>query len=276
MGRAWPQHRRREALTSTKPEDARNEAFWRDYLTHPDSMQQVGRRVFSRIPAEPRCQLCAAPFAGTGGRLMKLIGKEPSAGNPNMCNTCQKVMIKHHGGAEVEGSLLFADIRGSTALAERMSPAQFNALLNRFYTVASATVFAHGGVVDKFVGDEVMATFAPVLGANHTERAVETARDLLRATGHDDPAGPWAPIGAGVHTGRVWFGAVGEGVHTELTVVGDPVNTAARLAAAASAGEILVSVEAATAAGMDPSLEHRPLQLKGKELPVEVVSLRLE
>jgi adenylate cyclase len=262
-------------LTSNKP-DVRNEEFWRDYLSHPDSMQQIGRRVFSRIPASPRCQLCAAPFKGTGGRLMKLIGKEPSAGNPNMCNTCQKVMIRHHGGAEVEGSLLFADIRGSTALAERMSPEEFNALLNRFYTVASASVFANGGMLDKFVGDEVVATFAPPLGVHPTARAGETARDQLRATGHADPAGPWAPIGAGVHTGRVWFGAVGEGVHTELTVVGDAVNTTARLAAAAAAGEILVSLDAATAAGIDPMLERRALNLKGKELPFEVVSLRLE
>ena len=257
----------------TSPRDRRDEEFWRDFLSHPDTFMQVGRRFFSRIPASPRCQLCAAPFAGPGGSVMRLIGKKPSDGNPTVCNSCQKALIKHHGGAEVEGSMLFADIRGSTTLAEHMSPAEFGALLDRFYTVASETVFAGGGMVDKFVGDELVAIFPPIYGNDHAARAVATAKAVLRATGHADPVGPWAPIGAGVHTGRVWFGAIGEGIHVELTVVGDAVNTAARLASRAAAGEILVSTDAANAAGLDPALERRSLDLKGKELPTEVVTL---
>ena len=259
----------------TKGGDPRDEAFWRDYLSHPDSMQTIGRRVFSRIPASPRCQLCASPFAGVGGPLMRLIGKRPSDGNPNVCNSCQKVLLKHHGGAEVDGSMLFADIRGSTAMAEQMSAGEFHALLNRFYTVASEAVFAANGVVDKFVGDELVALFAPVYGDDHPKRAVDAALALLRATGHADPGGPWAPVGAGVHTGRVWFGTVGEGSHVEITVVGDAVNTTARLAAEAVAGEILVSTDAAAAAGLDPALNRRSLALKGKEGTTEVVSLRV-
>lgn len=261
--------------SSSKPGADRDEAFWRDYLEHPDSLLTTGRHVFSRIPSNPRCQMCAAPFAGFGGRLMKVIGKEPSSGNPNVCNTCQKVLIKHHGGAEVTGSMLFADIRGSTTLAERMTPSEFHSLLDRFYTVASDAVFANNGVLDKFVGDEVVATFAPVYAKRHAERAVAAALDILRATGHGDPNGPWAPVGAGVHTGRVWFGAVGEGDHVEVTVVGDAVNTTARLASQAGAGEVLVSVDAATAAGLDPKLDRRSLALKGKQDEVEVVTLRL-
>ena len=255
--------------------DEEREAFWRDYLTHPDTMQRVGRRLFSRIPTNPRCQLCAAPFAGTGGRLMKLIGKAPSSVNPTMCNTCERVLLKHRGGAEVECSVLFADIRGSTALGERMTPGEFHATLTRFFTTASDAMYAHSGIIDKFVGDEVVATFPPFLGEDHAARAVETARHLLRATGHADPDGPWAPVGAGVGTGRMWFGAIGEGSHVEITVVGDVVNTTARLAGAAEAGEVLVAVEAATAAGLDPGLERRSLALKGKELTTEVVSLRI-
>jgi adenylate cyclase len=260
-------------LTSPKPGDKRNEEFWEKYLSNPDSMQSVGRRFFSRIPAAPRCQLCAAPFAGTGGQLMRLIGKRQSDGNPRMCNSCQKVMLKHHGGAEVEGTMLFADIRGSTAIAERISSGEFHSLLDRFYTIASETVFAHNGIVGKFVGDELVASFAPVLGQKHAARAVEAADHLLRATGHADPDGPWVPLGAGVHTGRVWFGAVGEGTHTELTTVGDVVNTTARLASAAGAGEILVSAQSAEAAGLDPGLARRELQLKGKQLAFDVVVL---
>jgi adenylate cyclase len=262
-------------LNSPRPDDKYTTEFWEKYLSNPDTMQAVGRRFFSRIPASPRCQLCAAPFAGGGGRLMRAVGKRPSDGNPNMCNSCQKIMLKHHGGAEVEGTMFFADIRGSTALAERLSTGEFHALIDRFYTTASETVFAHNGIIDKFVGDEVVAAFAPVLGQKHVARAVEAADHLLRATGHADSLGPWVPLGAGVHTGRVWFGATGEGSRTELTMLGDVVNTTARLASAAGAGEILVSAEAAEAAGLDPTLARRKLQLKGKELDFEVVVLNV-
>jgi adenylate cyclase len=256
--------------------EVHDDAFWRDYLTHPDSMMRVGRRVFSLIPSSPRCRQCAVPFTGPGAPFMRLIGKRQSAGNPNMCTTCHDFMARHHGGAEVEASLLFADVRGSTTMAETMSAGAFRNLMDRFYTTASGVVFAHDGIVDKFVGDELVAIFPPMLsGEHHPTQALETARALLRATGHADRGGPWVPIGAGVHTGRMWFGAVGDGGHTEVTVLGDRVNTAARLAAAAVAGEILVSADVATAAGLDPNLERRPLELKGKAEATQVVSVRV-
>jgi adenylate cyclase len=258
------------------PATDKNAEFWSDFLSHPDSFMRNGRRFLNRIPSDPRCRLCAAPFAGVGGPAMRLIGKQQSSANPNYCTSCEKVLLKHHGGGEVDGSMLFADIRGSTGLAEKMTPTEFRSLLDRFYPVASRAVFAHDGVVDKFVGDELVAVFPPMYSAErHPERAIQTARDLLRATGHADPGGPWAPVGAGVHTGRAWFGAIGEGGHVELTVVGDPMNVAARLAARAEAGEILVSVEAAEKAGLDPSLARQTLELKGREEPIEVVSLRV-
>lgn len=257
------------------PADQRDEAYWREFLSHPDSMLTVGRRVFSRIPASPRCRLCAAPFAGPGAPIMRLIGKRQSEANPNTCTTCYDVLVRHHGGAEVEGSLLLADIRGSTALGERMTPGEFRGLMDRFYTAASRAVFANDGLIDKFVGDELVATFPPMLsGERHAALAVRAARAVLEATGHEDANGPWVPVGAGVHTGRVWFGAVGVGGHTEITVLGDTVNTTARLAAAAGAGEILVSVEAAAAAGLEAS-RRRSLELKGKAEPVEVVVLHV-
>jgi adenylate cyclase len=207
---------------------------------------------------------------------MKVVGKRQSHGNPNLCSACEDNLIKHHGGAEVAGSILFADIRGSTRMAEAISPTKFRELLNRFYTAASQAVFANSGVVDKFVGDEIMAVFPPMLGEDHPARAVAAAQGILRATGHDDPAGPWAPVGAGVHTGQVWFGAVGEGQGVEITVVGDTVNTAARLAAAAGPGEIVVSTDVAAAAGLDPDLPRRSLELKGKTAATDVVTVRVE
>ena len=254
-----------------------DEKFWNHFLEQGgDTMMGFGRRVFKRLPSEPRCLMCASPFAGPGAPFMRLIGKRPSAANPNWCTSCSDFMAKHHGGAETNGAYLFADIRGSTSLAEGMSPQAFHALLDRFFAAATAAVFKHDGFVDKFVGDELVALFFPLLtGEGYVPRMVSAARDILRATGHDDPNGPWAPVGIGLHAGRAWFGVVGKEAHSELTAVGDNVNVAARLGSAAEAGEILISAEAAAKADLDPSLERRTLDLKGKSLGTEVVSIRI-
>ena len=257
--------------------DGHDEAFWREFLTHGDPTERRVRGLLKRIPAGPRCSLCAAPFQGVTAPLMRMLGKRPSDRNPSWCTTCFTFMAEHHGGAEIECSFLFADIRGSTTIAEGMSATAFRALLDRFYGVASTVVFAHDGSVDKFVGDELVAAFFPLLaGPRHTAAAIAAGEALLRATGHADPDGPWVPLGAGVHTGLAWVGAVGDAQHTELSALGDTVNTTARLAAAAAAGEILVSVEAARIAGRDVDRAPRALDLKGKTLPTEVVSIRVD
>lgn len=254
----------------------KDEEFWRRFLEEGgDTWKGVARRVAMRIPSDPRCRMCAAPFSGPGAPIMRMLGKRPSGANPNWCNSCFEFMAKHHGGAEVDGAMLFADIRGSTSLAERMSASDYHDLLDRYFATATTVVFRHDGFVDKFVGDELVALFFPLLtGERFVARAVAAAQELLRATGHADPSGPWVPVGAGVHAGRAWFGVVGEGSHVELTAVGDNVNVAARLASRAEAGEVLVSADAAAASDLGPDLPRRTLELKGKEQAIEVVSLR--
>lgn len=116
-------------------------------------MERRVRRVFRLVLREPRCRLCAAPFAGLGAPLMRLIGKRPSDKNPTLCSSCFDFMSKHHGGAEIECSFLFADVHGSTSIAEGMSATAFLGLLDRFYATATAVVFDHDSSVDKFVGD---------------------------------------------------------------------------------------------------------------------------
>jgi adenylate cyclase len=251
-----------------------DEEFWRDFLTGGHAKEHAFRKFFKLIPHDPRCRLCAAPFEGFGAPVMRLIGKQPSDKNPNWCATCFTFMREHHGGAEIECTLLFADVRGSTALAENTSAGEFRELMERYYDTAAATVFEHDGIVDKFVGDELVAIFFPLLaGDEHARHGLDAAQAVLQATGHADPDGPWVPVGAGLHTGRAWVGAVGEGVHVSITALGDAVNTAARLASAAAAGEILVSVDAAEAVALDPDLPRRSLELKGKQEVVDVVSL---
>jgi adenylate cyclase len=261
-------------VTPERPPPTKNDEFWREYLTKGDPKEIAARRFLIRLPRGPRCRLCAAPFGGIGAPVMRLIGKRQSQKNPHMCEACFTFISQHHGGAEIELTLLFADIRGSTTLAERMPPTEFRAILDRFYKVASQAIFDHDGGVDKFVGDGVIALFFPMIaGERHAARGVEAARAILMATGHSDPAGPWVPVGVGVHTGISWMGAVGEGSQTQLTVVGDVANTTARLASLAGAGEILVTVDAASAAGLEPDLPRKSLELKGKQEMTDVVTL---
>lgn len=221
--------------------------------------------------------MCAAPFGGIGAPLMRAIDRRPAENNPNVCGKCFTFVSDHHGGAEITLSLLFADIRGSTSLAETIPPTEYRALIDRFYNVSADAVFEHDGFLDKFVGDEVVANFTPLLaGEQHAIRAVEAARALMSATGNRPGQTPWAPLGAGVHTGIAWMGAVGDAAAGALTVLGDAVNITSRLAALAEAGEILVTTDAAMAAGIDPTLPRRQLDLRGKQQQTEVVSLRAE
>jgi adenylate cyclase len=255
--------------------EASDELFARELLSGKRSRGMVfGRALFGHLPTEPRCKLCSAPFKGPFSPLMRAIGKYPWPRNPRYCGSCLTAMLKHRSGAEVEVTLLFADVRDSTTLAETMSPAEFRVLMDRFFQAASRALVQHDAIIDKFVGDEVIGIFAPLLaGERHAERAIAAGRAILRATGHDTPS-PWLPVGAGVNTGVAYVGTVGNGELMDFTAMGDPVNVAARLSSEAAAGELLVGTSTMTAAGMaDAGLEHRSLALKGKTEPTDVVVL---
>jgi adenylate cyclase len=248
---------------------------WRALLNGTDPGFVAGRGFFRMIPSSPRCKLCAAPFAGFGAPIMRMMDRGPWLKNPSICGLCFKQLEKGRGGAEIELSMLFADVRGSTGLAETMGAAAFRRLLDRFYHEATNVLVARDAVVDKFVGDEVVALFLPALtGSDHAHDAIEAARDLLKATGHGSAGGPWIPVGAGVHTGIAYVGTVGDTV-TDFTALGDNVNVTARLASAAGAGEILVSAASAEAADLDPSLETRNLTLRGRTQTLDVRVLRV-
>jgi adenylate cyclase len=249
--------------------------IWRGILMGTDPRYRDSKTFFTKLPGNPRCYMCSAPFKGPGSVVARRMGRRPWAKNPHYCSMCFQVMEHQHGGAEIDCTLLFADVRGSTALAETMRPSDFRALLNRFYDAAAEVLHEHDAILDKFVGDEVVAIFIPALsGDRHAARAVMAGRALLRATGHGEASDPWLPIGIGIHSGIAYVGAVGEGPSTTLTALGDTVNVAARLASAAGAGELLVSDEAARSAAIEVGgVEHRELELKGKSMRVPVVVL---
>lgn len=154
-----------------------------------------------------------------------------------------------------------------------MTPADFGALMNRFYDVATRVLVDSNAFLDKFVGDEVIGIYLPAFaGQDHALSAVTAARGLLVATGHDDPDGPWIPVGVGVHSGPAYFGTVkgSQGSLTDLTALGDTVNVAARLAQNAGVGEALVSEAAAEKAPSARDLPKRNVRLKGKSQPIAV------
>jgi adenylate cyclase len=248
--------------------------LWRKVLTGTQWQMRVGHRLMRHLPADPRCKLCAAPFGGIGGRLMRLVGKRPWPKNPKFCSQCFRQLTEHHGGAEVGCSLMFADVRGSTTMAEGMRPSEVHELMERFFDTAATVLVDHDAIVDRFVGDQAIGIFVPALtGTDHAGRAIEAARALVAATGHGE-GGPWIPIGAGVHTGIAFVGSVGSGAHVDFTALGDTVNIASRLASAADPGEVLVTLDAARAADLDAAgLERRDLELKGRSATTSVVVL---
>jgi adenylate cyclase len=246
------------------------EEMWERMLTGDFPRLQRMRRIWGALPSPPRCKLCNAPFRGPGGVLMRAIAYGPSPLNRRLCKWCIRAAHKHPGGAEVEISVLFADVRGSTAIAERMLPEEFSRLMARFYGVAADVIDEWDGIVDKFVGDGAVALFIPgFAGSDHAADAIAAARGLLELTGNDGPEA-WIPVGAGVHTGKSFVGTVGEGDARDFTALGDTVNTAARLTGLAGAGEILVSAAAATAGDLETTaLEFRTLELRGRQQSVE-------
>jgi adenylate cyclase len=250
------------------------EEWWNGVLTGRDPalpLRQL-RNFFRLIPHGPRCKFCNAPYHGVGGRLFSLIGKGPSKLTPHLCQQCYGLTSKYIGGTEVELTMLFADVRGSTPLAERMSPMAYSKLISRFYSVANE-VFAHSeALLNRLIGDQVIGLYVPgFAGTNHRGKAIRAAQELLRQTWHYSLDGPWLPIGIGIHTGVAFLGSVGSNeLGSDIAVLGDPPNIAARLSSSAAIGEILISEEAFVHDVDLGKLEKQQLALKGKSKSVSV------
>jgi adenylate cyclase len=254
------------------------ENMWRTYLTTGEFYKERRQRKFFRIlPGSPRCKNCYAPFKGSGSIVVQLVyGKRPSNLNPQLCNICEVFARKYQGGAEIELSLLFADVRDSTALAESMSPTEFGKLINRFYKTATRVMVNSDALIDKIIGDQAAGMYVPgFAGPDHAQRAISAAQEIMRSTGHGSSDGPWISLGAGVHTGTAFVGSVGSEEGTsDITVLGDAANTAARLSSKAEVGQILISEHAAESARISKNeLEKRSLDLKGKSEDVVVYVL---
>ena len=231
-------------------------------------------RFFRILPHDPRCMLCRAPFHGIGGMAVRVLyGRKPSNLNPHFCNVCEDFAKKFAGGAEVEMSMLFADVRGSTTLSEQMTVTDFRELINRFFVESSKIITREYGLLEKLAGDAVAAFWgAGFAGQDYVAKTIRAAQEIQRVM-----EGQQIPVGIGVHSGVAYFGAMGSAeALVNISAIGDEVNTAARIASKAAAGEILISEQTLKAAGMDSSqLESRNLELKGISEQVSVHVMRV-
>ena len=253
--------------------------FWHQMLSTEHPMLRRGRQVFRLLSptATDRCRLCYAGFDGFTAPALRLIGRGRWRRNPHVCEKCETVFARERGGTELEIALLYADVRGSTQLAAHMRPAEFAALMQRFFRTATAVFDRSDAIVDKMVGDEVIALYLPGLaGPGYRKCALDDGLELLRATGHADPQGPWLPVGVGVHAGKAFVGSIGvEGGNYQFTALGDAMNFGARLVAAAGRGEMVVSEAILQGAPDNLITERRSLILKGYAEPVEAHVVRL-
>jgi adenylate cyclase len=221
---------------------SRSDAGWHEHLTGelPEGykmpkMEALTEKlmlgIFRLLPGSPRCLECTLPMAGLGHQVVRPLGLRAASFSPRICNMCENAVRKHEGGAEVDVSLLFADVRGSTSLAESMGTSEYQRLIRRFYEVASAVIIEHNGLVNRLMGDQVIGIFAPrFAGANYAGVAIKAGSSLLIATGHQE----------------------------------------ARLSSAAAAGELVVSEEAAVKAGLDQeALPLNEMTLKGIAQPIK-------
>jgi adenylate cyclase len=253
--------------------DAVRTEAWRAILTGADPGMRRLRRIWSHVPSSPRCKFCNSPFRGPGRILTSLIMHGQSNANPLYCNACFSDLGKHTGGAEVEISVLFADVRGSTGLAERTSAAKFRGLIQEFYDATTGAIDRNGGILDKFLGDGVMALFLPVIaGENHPARAIRAGQDMLSAAQRPQLVDVGVRVGVGVNSGLAFVGTVGSGDRLDFSALGDTVNVAARLGSIAGPGELVVSRASWNRASYQvEGVEQRTVPIAGRAAELEVV-----
>lgn len=262
--------RKGDTMAATNAETAAenpNRELWYTIfgIGHPDLHKY--QRFNMRLPSPPRCKLCYAPYRGVGRFVMRLQGRAPSNKNPRYCSRCDQFLRAYPGGAEVEMTIMFLDVRGSSGLGERMTPWEFSRGMQRFYAETFGVLYDTDGFIVDVRGDGLLAVYPPGFsGRDHARKALRAVdrligRQIVAADGTE------LRFGTGVHTGVAYVGTMtgAEAGVEDVTVLGDAANVAARLCSAAAPGEALVSDAACAAAGLAPEgLERRELELKGK------------
>jgi class 3 adenylate cyclase len=222
------------------------------------------------------------PLRGPLSAPFRLVGIKPSRMNPNTCTICEMAFsrVMKARAVTIDATVMFADLRGYTALTERLEQAGLTSLLDAFYDDCAAAIWRYDGLLNKTLGDAVFAIFNfPVKQADHVKQALYAAceiQDRFRAR-HDALVKDIGigevelGIGIGIDCGDTNFGEFGHS-HRDLTAVGTVVNRAARTQAAAKAGEILVTSAVRDRAADMINDGGREYTLKGFAEPVTLFS----
>ena len=253
-----------------------NEALWQQVFGVGAPDLQKMQKWNKKLPSDPRCKLCNAPFKGIGGWIMRFKGKARNNRNPNFCNACDSFIEAHPGGAEIDLSMLFVDIRGSTDYAEHANPLDVGQRINAFLDEATNIIIKNDGFVAAFYGDCVVATWPPgFCGEEHAKKCLATAVELAQHSIMDHE-GKIIPVGVGAHTGPMYISVVSaaKGSFRDVSVFGANVNLTARLASSASASEALLSEDIVNAANYSVSSDKKKeLELKGFSQSVNAYSV---
>ncbi len=229
------------------------------------------------------------PIRGALALPFRAFGITRSKMNPNICTICERAFqyVKKQRHVTADATILFADIRGFTNLSERMDVVKLSEMVSLFQGRCAEAIWAHDGIVNKQMGDGLMAIFNfPIVCTNHVAAAILAAQDIqrncsaaLRSLNIDPGASPDGAqdvrvdggigVGVGIHSGDVEIGEFSS-FRSDFTAIGGVVNLAARLESQAAAGEILVSAAAAAQAeDLMAGTHTRSLVLKGIEQPVQ-------
>ena len=230
------------------------------------------RKFYRYLPADPRCRVCLVPFGGLG----RLLGITPSRKNPHFCTSC--LDSSPEGVHDMEIGVLFADIRGFTAWSSSQPASSAAQRVSQFYDLANR-VLARDDALIEFVGDQVMALYLPgfpSLRDRTADTMLRAAERLLKEVPCDEDPDPLR-IGVGINFGLSSVGNVRKGGQKDFTAVGDVVNTASRLQAAAAPGEIVVAETVFQRLTVPPEgAQRRLLEVKGKPEAFPVYILRAD
>jgi class 3 adenylate cyclase len=191
------------------------------------------------------------PLRGALSVPLRAFGIRPSRMNPNLCTICELMFTKVMRARKItiNATVMFADLRNYTGLTQSLSPDAMSSLLDAFYDVCASAIWKEDGLLNKTIGDAVMAIFNfPIRHTDHVQRALRAARDIQQRCRDQRAAlrsalglsGDELGVGIGIHTGQLSFGEFGRS-HRDLTAIGTVVNTASRAQAVAAAGQILVT-----------------------------------
>ncbi len=255
--------------------------LYADNLAAPNAFSPAGFRTFTTIAAQAGLALASAIARG------ELIRREVERTAMRLYLSPQvaDLIAASDGAIQLGGVLqpltvLFADIRGFTALSEKLTAPDVVLLLNEFFTAITKVILEAGGTLDKYIGDCVMALFgAPVPADDDVERSLIAAanmqREVMRLNVSRRQRGlAEIRIGVGIHTGLAVVGNIGSEQRMQYTAVGDTVNVAARLVNQAAPGQVIVSESIRAAAGDRGGFHHLgEVELTGRQQKLNIYSL---